>query len=621
MHLALISEHASPLAALGGVDSGGQNVYVAQTATLLARYGHLVDVYTRRTSPDQAETVTLRPGLRVVHVDAGPAEDIPKEDLYDHMPAFSDEVRSRMIREGLPDLVHAHFWMSGLVALSLKERLQIPFVVTFHALGKVRRQHQGAADRFPEARLEAEERIAREAERVIAECPQDAADLVALYEADPDRLVQIPCGFDPEEMGPLDKRLARELLGINPQTQVVLQLGRMVPRKGVDDAIRGFARATRGRDDALMIIVGGEVADDSVVETEEGARLMSVAREEGAHTRVRFVGSKSRDSLRYFYSASDVFISVPWYEPFGITPVEAMACGVPVIGSAVGGVKYTVEDGVTGVLVPPRQPDAVAVALGRLLAEDRVRDRMGRAGRDRVNASFTWEHVTRALDRIYAKSARPQQVLDLTGLRDTTSLTETAKQLAAHVRVVENDVERAARLIADTVLTGGTVLVCGNGGSAADAEHFAGELVGRFTLEREAVPAISLTSDSAIVTAVGNDYGFDQVFARQVEAFGGPGDLLLAISTSGRSPNVLRALEAARSHGVRTVGLLGRDGGPAKRLCDVSVVVPTNVTARIQEVHQLVIHHFAAAIDDAYTAMLTTNDLRLATSIAQGFLA
>lgn len=618
MHIALISEHASPLAALGGVDAGGQNVYVAQTATLLNRRGHLVDVYTRRNRSDQPETVTRRPGLRVIHVEAGPAEDIPKEDLYEFMPRFADEVERRMLLEGRADLVHAHFWMSGLVALDLKRRLGIPFVITFHALGKVRRMHQGDADRFPEARFAAEREIMDEAERIVAQCPQDAHDMVELYGVAAGRLVQIPCGFDPGEMGPMDKRLARELLGVDPAARVVLQLGRMVPRKGVDDAIRGFARATRDEPEpSLLLVVGGEAGDQSVVSTPEGSRLLRIAEEEGAAERVRILGSKSRESLRWFYSAADVFVSVPWYEPFGITPLEAMACGVPVLGSRVGGVKYTVEDGMTGMLVPPRAPDAVAESLAFLLKEDRIRDRMGRAGRARVEAGFTWEHVTLALDALYSEVGGPAHATSDFFERPAFSLRQAAQTLAANVTAIEADANRAARLVADTVITGGTVLVCGNGGSASDAEHLAGELVGRYTMERPGMPAIALTSDASIVTAVGNDYGFPEIFARQVEAHARPSDLLVAISTSGKSANIIRALGAARAKGVRTVGLLGSDGGPAKALCDVAVVVPSSSTARVQEVHQLVVHHFAAAVDDAYTAMVAPTDLTYSTSLSQ----
>ncbi len=168
-----------------------------------------------------------------------------------------------------------------------------------------------------------------------------------------------------------------------------------------------------------------------------------------------------------------------------------------------------------------------------------------------------------------------------------------AETIAVHRRV-QRDGQAALFAAADVLLTafgaGRKVLVCGNGGSAADAQHFAAELVGRFARERRAWPAIALTTDTSILTAVGNDYGFDRVFARQVEAHGQPGDVLVGISTSGGSPNVVAAVETARSRGLVTVGLTGRDGGALGRAVDVHVNVPSPSTARIQEVHTTLLH-------------------------------
>jgi len=141
------------------------------------------------------------------------------------------------------------------------------------------------------------------------------------------------------------------------------------------------------------------------------------------------------------------------------------------------------------------------------------------------------------------------------------------------------------------------ILVCGNGGSAADAQHFAAELSGRYVKERRALAGIALTTDTSALTAIGNDYGFDQVFSRQVEALGRPGDLLVGISTSGNSANVIRAVEAAKAAGMKTLGLLGKDGGALKDLMDDALVVPTTVTARVQEIHQMIYHFWCEVID------------------------
>ncbi|HEY3317023.1 MAG TPA: glycosyltransferase family 1 protein [Coriobacteriia bacterium] len=403
--IALVSEHASPLAALGGVDSGGQNVYVDQVARHLGAAGWMADVLTRRDDPRLPEIVGLGDGARVVHIAAGPQETVRKEKLLPHMPAFTRGVLAFCLREGRPyDLLHANFFMSGLVSAEVKRLLGTPFVVTFHALGRVRRLHQGAADGFPDERFEIEERVAAEADRVIAECPQDEDDLTGLYGTDPGKVRVVPCGFDPAELWPVPRAEARCRLGLPSDERVVLQLGRMVPRKGVEDVVRGFARAVHGLGvPARLLVVGGETSAPDPAATPEIGRLMAVADDEGVAERVTFTGNRGRDALRDYYSAADVFVTCPWYEPFGITPVEAMACGTPVIGSAVGGVKYSVADGETGFLVPPHDPVALAERLARLLADEPLRRRLSRECVKRANGLFTWRRVAAELAAVYAE--------------------------------------------------------------------------------------------------------------------------------------------------------------------------------------------------------------------------
>src|SRR5690554_1982086 len=237
MHrIAMISDHASPLAALGSADAGGQNVYVAHLSRCLADRGVEVDVFTRRDAAEQPEVVTWYPNSGVIHVPAGPPEQVPKEELLPYMDEFTRYVR-RACRRRRYGLLHANFWMSGLTAADVKRALDIPFVITFHALGRIRRIHQGSADRFPDSRFQHEERIARRADRIIAECPQDRADLMNHYAADPDRISIVPCGFDPDELAPMPKHLARAKLGLPQDAFLVLQLGRLVPRKGIATAI------------------------------------------------------------------------------------------------------------------------------------------------------------------------------------------------------------------------------------------------------------------------------------------------------------------------------------------------------------------------------------------------
>jgi glycosyltransferase involved in cell wall biosynthesis len=270
-------------------------------------------------------------GVRIVHVPAGPPQWRRKEDLLPLMGEFTAHALRRARRAGY-DLVHANFFMSALAALE-RRRLGIPFVVTFHALGRVRRLHQGDADGFPPERLAIEERAVAEADAVIAECPQDRDDLVNLYHADPRRLRTIPCGFDPDELGRVDRAGARAARGVGAGERVVLQLGRMVPRKGVDNVVRGLARLHREHGIAArLLVVGGESRDPDPAVTPELGRLRDLARAEGVAERVTFAGSRARHEVRTYYAAADVFVTTPWYEPFGITPVEAMACGTPPAG-------------------------------------------------------------------------------------------------------------------------------------------------------------------------------------------------------------------------------------------------------------------------------------------------
>ena len=403
MRIAMISEHASPLATLGGVDAGGQNIYVAQVARSLVRQGHDVDVFTRRDDPALAPVVDVEPGLRVVHVSAGAHAFVAKEDMLELMPSFARFCEAWMHTAPRYDVLHANFFMSGLVGLRLKERFGIPLVTTFHALGLVRMEHQKGADTFPPVRIDIERALVAGSDRLIAECPQDRSDLERLYGADPSRIAMVPCGFDALEFSPMSRQEARSRLGVPLEEFLVLQVGRMVPRKGVETVVR--AMACDPCDGMRLHVIGGECEVPDPVRTPEIHRLQGVARECGVAGRVRFEGCKPREQLRAWYAASDVFVTVPWYEPFGITPLEAMACARPVVGSAVGGVQYTVVDGETGLLVPPRDPQALARALDVLRRDPARAEAMGLAGLERARREFTWDGVAMRLASVFEEAA------------------------------------------------------------------------------------------------------------------------------------------------------------------------------------------------------------------------
>jgi D-inositol-3-phosphate glycosyltransferase len=428
-NIALVSEHASPLCALGGDDSGGQNVYVANVARELGEQGYRVDVFTRRDGLELPPVVQWQPNVRVIHVPAGPAMEIPKEDLLPHMPAFAQYFEEFARARARPyDVIHANFFMSGWAGLQVSRALRIPLVVTFHALGRVRRLHQREADRFSDQRFDIEDELVQEADRIVAECPQDRLDLIEHYDADPSRIDIVPCGFDLDELHPVEMRRAREALGWPQDRFTVLQLGRMVPRKGVDNVIEAMA-VLRERYDvpARLVVAGGNSEVPDFERTPELARLEEIARKQGVRDIVHFFGRAERSRLSLLYGASDVFVTTPWYEPFGITPVEAMACGRPVVGARVGGIAHTVSEGRTGFLVPPRDPQALAGRLACLYHDPALRQRMGIAARQRARRYYTWEKVGSRLLEVYRKAEGLPETASVRRLAETWAVAQPAE--------------------------------------------------------------------------------------------------------------------------------------------------------------------------------------------------
>ncbi|MEH3114224.1 glycosyltransferase [Pedobacter terrae] len=605
--IAFISEHASPLALLGGKDNGGQNVYVAEVARQLGEQGYQVDIFTRREDIISKKVNTFCQNVRVILVDAGPKDKIDKETLLPYMKDFRREMEYFIKRNKISyQLIHANFWMSGLVAMELKERLDIPFVITFHALGHIRKMHQKEMDRFPPERVDIERSIVQQADKIIAECPQDEVDLRTYYRADPDKMVMIPCGFSPDDFYPIAKSTAKKLLEIADNDKIVLQLGRMVERKGIDNVIQAFAKVKTDHQ-LRLIIVGGE--HDSSENDPELERLKTLTRKYGIENSVDFVGQKNRGLLRYYYSAADIFITTPWYEPFGITPIEAMACGTPVIGSAVGGIKFTVKDGHTGYLVPPKQPEVLAEKIAHLLSEPSLLKKMSDNAVQHVHENFTWKKIALQLHNCYQGIHANQHKLreqEFTMIQQ--AFEEGARTFERTSRILGTKIALAGEMISRALKAGNKILVCGNGGSAAESQHFVAELVGRFEVpHRKGLPAMSLNADMAIITAWANDFGYDDVFARQVQAYGNQGDILLCMSTSGNSDNIIKAMQMAKKKGICCINMLGKDGGRAVDYGELNLIVPSNSTQRIQEMHLHLVHLLCTIIENRMFNVAFTN--------------
>jgi glycosyltransferase involved in cell wall biosynthesis/phosphoheptose isomerase len=592
MKVAMVSEHASPLATLGGVDAGGQNVHVAALAVAMARRGATVMVHTRRDDPDLPEYVGMAPGVTVHHVNAGPPLAVPKDELLPYMDAFALELTEAW-RSDRPDVVHSHFWMSGHAALRAAGSLGLPVAHTFHALGVVKRRYQGDRDTSPAERLDIERGIIRASDQIVATCTDEVFELIRLGASNTNVTV-IPCGVDLELFGPEGPREPRR-----DGMRRLVCVGRLVERKGIGNVISALSRLP----DTELVIAGGSDRT-RLAEDPDARRLRALAEDEGVADGVELRGELARDQVAGLLRSADAVVAVPWYEPFGIVPLEAMACGVPVVASAVGGMIDSVVHDSTGLHVPPRDPVRLAEVLDSLLSDPERRDRFGRAGVQRTRRLYDWNRIAAATLDVYARmprrSARRGRAAANGRFRLPPTPAEHLAALSASLHRLECELEVLSgwgERLASRLLDGGRLLAVGNGGSAAQAQHLTAELVGRYETEREPLSAICLHADTSSLTAISNDYGLEEAFARQVRAHGNAGDVLIALSTSGRSANVLAAVAAARERGLETWALTGAAPNPLADLAGETVALDCPSTATVQELHQVALHLICGAVD------------------------
>lgn len=391
MKIAMVSEHASPLAALGGIDAGGQNVHVAELSCALGARGHDVVVYTRRDARSLPTRVRIAPNVVVEHVGAGPPVVLPKDELFAHMDAFGAALL-RAWATAPPDVAHSHFWMSGLATAIATRPLGIPWVHTYHALGAEKARIQGAADTSPSDRIAHESRILRDADCIVATATAEIREHRRQIDV-AGKCTLVPCGVD------LAQFTACAPFGrLRMRRHRIATLSRLVARKGVDVVIRALAEIPETE---LLVAGGGE--SRGAAPDPERRRLETIARACGVDDRVFFIGRVSRAQVGAYLSSADVVLCTPQYEPFGIVPLEAMACGRPVVASRVGGLTDTVVDGETGTIVTDTRPATIAAAVRRLLDAPALRARLGGSGRARVERRYTWTTVAEATEGVYRR--------------------------------------------------------------------------------------------------------------------------------------------------------------------------------------------------------------------------
>jgi D-inositol-3-phosphate glycosyltransferase len=405
IRIAMLSYHTCPLATLGGKDTGGMNVYVRELTRELGRVGIHVDVFTRSQDEHVPHVLhDLGYGNRVVHVPAGPEQPFPKSQLANYLPQFVEGIQRFAAEKGLHyDLIHSHYWMSGIAAGMLAKDWNLPIVHMFHTLGEMKnRIATNEAEKEGAYRLDGERKVLSLADRIIAPTPAELSQLQEYYQADPAKIVIIPPGVDSGHFYPIPVDEAREYVGIPKGDRMVLFVGRIEPLKGVDTLIRAMScmRMNEKEKPAYLAIIGGDPNVNLEAMSAEMTRLQALCTELCLDRMVVFLGKRGQDTLPYYYSAADVLVMPSHYESFGMVALEAMSCGTPVIASQVGGLAFLVKDGVTGFHVPNGDSDALCAKLTLLLGDTDLREKMGAQAAEYA-LGYAWEKITAQIVEVY----------------------------------------------------------------------------------------------------------------------------------------------------------------------------------------------------------------------------
>jgi D-inositol-3-phosphate glycosyltransferase len=400
--IAVISMHTSPTASLGQYGNGGLNVYVREVASAFSDRGIATDIFTRRQSPDDPAIEELAPLSRVIYLPAGRSLD--KYSLYNEVPRFAEGILAFAESEKIQyDLLYSHYWLSGEVACLLRPGMGAGWAHIAHTLGLVKNRTLARGERpEPALRIRVEGEIAQQADLLIASTTDEADDLVRSYKADPERVFVVPPGIDLATFQPLDRADARRKIGYGAG-RLLLFVGRLERLKGVEIAIQALALLSdRAHDDLRLIVLGDDARQGAARDGEESEkeRLKAVAASLGVRDRVDFLGSVAHHELPYFYAAADAVVMPSYSESFGLVALEAQACGRPVVGSGVSGLRSVVRDEVSGYLIDDHDAAIYAERIGRLLADPELAQQMGRRGR-LLAQRFSWTRTADGLEGLF----------------------------------------------------------------------------------------------------------------------------------------------------------------------------------------------------------------------------
>ncbi len=400
--IALISVSGDPAAEIGQEEAGGQNVYVRQVGETLASQGWQVDMFTRQSRPDQAKIVQHQPNCRTIRLQAGPLEFRSRHEIFDYMPEFVSQFEAFQKQENVSySLIHTHYWLSSWVGMQLRKTNPLVQVHTYHSLGVIKYKAAKKLPAVASQRLPVEKTCLETIDCVVATSPQEKAHMRE-YVSDQGTIEVIPCGTDIQRFGRVSRADARKELGVPAHEKMVLYVGRFDPRKGIETLVRAMAQSKLRATGELRLVIGGgsRPGKSDGIERE---RIEGIVNELGLQEVTHFPGRLDETNLHLYYAAADVCVVPSHYEPFGLVPIEAMASHTPVVASDVGGLQFTVVSEETGLLVPPQDVDAFAIAIDRIIGNLEWRDQLSAAGRQRIESHFSWDGVATQLGKLYTR--------------------------------------------------------------------------------------------------------------------------------------------------------------------------------------------------------------------------
>ncbi|MGF1486267.1 MAG: glycosyltransferase [Prochloraceae cyanobacterium] len=398
--IALISVHGDPAVEIGKEEAGGQNVYVREVGEALAKIGWQVDMFTRKTSLEQARIVEHSPNCRTIRLTAGPEEFIERNRIFAYLSDFvASFLKFQAESKVQYPIVHTNYWLSAKVGMEISKKQLIKQIHTYHSLGAVKYKASKTIPLIANTRLQIEKNCLETADTIVATSPQEKEHMRSLVSKQ-GNIEIIPCGTDIERFGKIDRDSARQELSIDNKAKVILYAGRFDRRKGIETLVRALARQeVRQQDNLKLIIAGGYRPGRS--DGDEKERIEGIVKELNLDNITTFTGRLEHEQLSVYYAAADTVVVPSHYEPFGLVAIEAMSSGTPVVASNVGGLKYTVVPEETGLLAPAKDEKAFSEAIAKIISNPTWRQELGKKARARVESEFSWDGVAASLDELY----------------------------------------------------------------------------------------------------------------------------------------------------------------------------------------------------------------------------